>query len=55
VPGGGPLVWCFPGGLGADRVTGMVIAVHLAVSGDGGRPGVPSCGGRADRRVPGLV
>jgi len=33
---GGPLVWHVADGLRADRIVWMVIAVHVAVSGDGG-------------------
>src|SRR6266568_5468785 len=32
----GPLIRCFPGRLGTDRVIGMVVAVHLPVRGDRG-------------------
>jgi hypothetical protein len=33
---GGPLVGCLAGGLGADRVIRVVVAVHLPVRGDRG-------------------
>jgi hypothetical protein len=51
---GGPLVGCLPGGRGADRVIGMVVAVHLPVRGDRGGLVFPvptgggACGNRAE-------
>ena len=50
---GGPLIRRVPGGLGADRVVGVVVAVRLPVGGDRGRLALPFAGGRPDRRVPG--
>ena len=42
---GSALVWCFPDGLGVDRVTRMVVATHLPVRGDGGGVLFPGAAG----------